>query len=56
MGKPKKLMGVQQCLITPDKDLKAVLEYLCSESNKLHNCAVYYARQVYFKAVNDCNL
>lgn len=42
-------MGVQQCLITPDKNLKSVLEYLCSESNKLHNCATYYARQVYFK-------
>jgi putative transposase len=50
MGKPKKLMRVQQNLITPDNGLKAVLEYLCSESNKLHNCAVYYARQVWFKS------
>jgi putative transposase len=50
MGKAKKLMGVQQCLITPDNDLKAVLEYLCSESNKLHNCAVYHARQAWFKS------
>lgn len=49
MAKVKKLMGVQQCLITPDKDLKAILEYICSESNKLHNCAVYYARQIWFK-------
>ena len=49
MAKAKKLMGVQQCLITPDKDLKAILEYICSESNKLHNCAVYYARQIRFK-------
>jgi putative transposase len=50
MAKAKKLMGVQQCLITPDKDLKAIMEYICSESNKLHNCAVYYARQIWFKA------
>ncbi|MFB8790991.1 MAG: hypothetical protein U7123_19580 [Potamolinea sp.] len=49
MGKPKKAMGVQQDLIKPDKELKAILEYLCSESNKLHNCAVYYARQIWFK-------
>ncbi|MCY7331818.1 MAG: transposase [Pseudanabaena sp. CAN_BIN31] len=49
MAKAAKLMGVQQCLITPDKDLKAILEYICSESNKLHNCAVYYARQIWFK-------
>ena len=50
MGKPKKAMGVQQDLIKPDQELKAILEYLCSESNKLHNCAVYYARQIWFKA------
>ncbi|WP_332961314.1 transposase, partial [Microcoleus sp. AR_TQ3_B6] len=30
--------------------MKAVLEYICGESNKLHNCAVYYARQIFFKA------
>lgn len=42
-------MGVQQCLINPGNDLKAILEYLCSESNKVHNCALYYARQVWFK-------
>lgn len=49
MAKPKKAMGVQQDLIKPDNELKAILEYLCSESNKLHNCAVYYARQIWFK-------
>ncbi|MHC5596166.1 MAG: RNA-guided endonuclease InsQ/TnpB family protein [Nostoc sp.] len=42
-------MGVQQCLISEDKETMAVLEYICSESNKLNNCAVYYARQMYFK-------
>ncbi|WP_228049714.1 RNA-guided endonuclease InsQ/TnpB family protein [Tychonema sp. LEGE 06208] len=36
-------------MIKPDKKLKAVLEYICQESNKLHNCAVYYVRQIYFK-------
>jgi IS605 OrfB family transposase len=50
MAKAKKLMGVQQCLIRTDSETIAVLEYLCSESNKLHNCAVYYARQMWFKA------
>lgn len=49
MAKAKKLMGVQQCLLSPDLELKGILEYLCGESNKLHNCAVYYARQVWFK-------
>lgn len=27
----------------------ATLEYLCSESNKLYNCAVYYGRQLFLK-------
>ncbi|MEG4575017.1 transposase [Microcoleus sp. N3A4] len=43
------MFGCQQILLKPDKELKAVLEYICQESNKLHNCAVYYARQMYFK-------
>jgi putative transposase len=49
MAKPKKSMGVQQCLISADKDTQAILQYICSESNNLHNCAVYYARQIWFK-------
>jgi putative transposase len=49
MAKPKKSMGVQQCLISTDRDTQAILQYICSESNKLHNCAVYYARQIWFK-------
>ncbi|WP_413160411.1 RNA-guided endonuclease InsQ/TnpB family protein [Capilliphycus salinus ALCB114379] len=32
-----------------DSELKAVLEYLCTESNKLYNCTTYLARQLYFK-------
>lgn len=43
------MFGCQQVLIKPDEKLKAVLEYICGESNKLHNCAVYYACQIYFK-------
>lgn len=50
MAKSKFAMGVQQNLISPNKELKAVLEYLCSEANKLANCATYYARQMFFKA------
>jgi putative transposase len=49
MAKPKKLMGVQQCLLSPDQELRAILEYICTQSNSLHNCAVYYARQIWFK-------
>jgi putative transposase len=41
--------GCQQELITPSQELKAILEYACSEANKLTNCAVYYCRQLYFK-------
>lgn len=43
------LFGCQQVLIKSDKDTQAILEYLCSESNDLYNCAVYYARQIWFK-------
>jgi lycopene cyclase CruP len=41
--------GCQQILISPDKDLKAILEFICGESAKLSNCGTYYARQLYFK-------
>lgn len=43
------MYGCQQILIKPDKDTKAILEFLCSESAKLSNCGIYYARQLYFK-------
>ncbi len=43
------MFGCQQNLISPDNDLKAILEFLCSESRKLTNCGIYYARQMYFK-------
>ncbi|MDJ0675841.1 MAG: transposase [Calothrix sp. MO_167.B42] len=44
------LYGCQQNLINPDSELKAILEFICSESNKLTNCGIYYARQLFFKA------
>jgi lycopene cyclase CruP len=41
--------GCQQIFINPTQELKAILEFLCGESNKLHNCGTYLARQSYFK-------
>lgn len=43
------MYGCQQNLINPNNDLKSVLEFICSESHKLTNCGIYYARQLYFK-------
>lgn len=43
------MFGCQQVLIKADSDTQAILEYLCSESNDLYNCAVYHARQMWFK-------
>ncbi|MEG5019704.1 MULTISPECIES: hypothetical protein [unclassified Microcoleus] len=43
------MFGCQQNLIRADSEIKAILEYLCSESAKLSNCGTYYARQLYFK-------
>jgi putative transposase len=44
------MFGCQPNIVSPDKYLKAVLEFLCSESSKLTNCRIYYSRQMYFKA------
>lgn len=44
-----RLFGCQQVLIKTDKETQAIIEYLCSESNDLYNCSVYYARQMWFK-------
>jgi IS605 OrfB family transposase len=49
MAKPKKQMGVQQMLLHPNKDTKAILQYLCEQSGKLYNTGVYLARQTFFK-------
>jgi len=43
------MFGCQQILISTNKELKATLEFICSESAKLSNCGTYYARQLYFK-------
>lgn len=43
------MYGCQQVLISPGSELKAILEFVCGESNKLANCGIYYARQLYFK-------
>lgn len=49
MSKVKKSMGVQQILLSPDNETKAILEYLCQQSGKLYNNGVYFARQTFFK-------
>jgi hypothetical protein len=49
MVKLKPFMGVQQVLLYPDKDTKAIFEYLCQQSGKLYNSGVYFARQTLFK-------
>jgi len=41
MAKAKKVLGVQQVLLHPDKQTKAILEYLCQQSGKLYNNGVY---------------
>jgi len=46
----RRMFGCQPNIISPDKDIKAVLECLGSDSSKLTNCGIYYARQMYFKA------
>nr|WP_244141997.1 RNA-guided endonuclease TnpB family protein [aff. Roholtiella sp. LEGE 12411] len=42
-------MGVQQVLLSPNAETKALLEYLCEQSGKLYNTGVYFARQTFFK-------
>ena len=49
MTKAKKAMGVQQVLLSPNTELKALLEYLCQQSGKLYNSGIYLARQTFFK-------
>ena len=49
MSKARKSMGVQQVLLHPDPETKAILDYLCEQSGKLYNSGVYFARQTFFK-------
>ena len=44
------MYGCQQHLITTQPENKAVLEFICSEANKLTNCGIYHCRQILFKA------
>ncbi len=44
------MYGCQQHLIKDSPEVMAVLEYICSEANKLTNCGIYYCRQILFKA------
>jgi hypothetical protein len=37
VAKAKKTMGVQQILLSPNQEVKALLEYLCQQSGKLYN-------------------
>lgn len=41
--------GGQPNLISPSRELRSILEFVCEESNKLANCGTYYSRQLYFK-------
>lgn len=43
------MYGCQPVMLHPEAGTQAILEYLCSESNKVYNCSLYYARQLYFK-------
>ncbi|NES80518.1 MAG: IS200/IS605 family element transposase accessory protein TnpB [Moorea sp. SIO2B7] len=49
MAQANKSIGVQQIMLYPDKETKAILEYLCEQSGKLYNMGVYFARQTFFK-------
>ena len=49
MGKKKTLIGIQQILLDPAPETKSILEYLCTQSGKLYNTGVYFARQTLFK-------
>lgn len=44
------MYGCQQHLVKNTSEVMAVLEYLCTEANKLTNCGIYYCRQMLFKA------
>jgi IS605 OrfB family transposase len=50
-----KIYNAQVNRLPDDKELSAVLEYVCSESNKLYNCTTYLARQLYFKTGKYAN-
>ena len=55
MPKEKKLIKAQLNQLPKYGELSAVLEFICSESNKLYNCTLYLARQIYFKTRKYAN-
>lgn len=44
------MYGCQQILLNKNKVILPVLEFICTQANKLTNCGIYLARQLYFKA------
>ncbi|WP_287360487.1 transposase [Moorena sp. SIO3B2] len=44
------MYGCQQVLLSPDRELSAILNFLCIQSHRLTNMGIYFARQIYFKA------
>lgn len=44
------MYGCQQHLIKQPQETTAIIEYICSEANKLTNCGIYFCRQMFFKA------
>ncbi|WP_293165032.1 transposase [Okeania sp. SIO2C9] len=44
------MYGCKQHLVNSTPEIIAVLEYICTEANKLTNCGIYYCRQMLFKA------
>ncbi|AOY80338.1 MULTISPECIES: RNA-guided endonuclease TnpB family protein [Moorena] len=44
------MYGCQQHLIKTTIENQAIIEFICSEANKLTNCGIYYCRQILFKA------
>lgn len=47
--------GCQPVLLHSTPEIQAILEYLCRESNKVYNSALYFARQMYFKTKRFVN-
>ena len=43
------MYGCQQHLLKASIEINAILEFICSEANKLTNCGIYYCRQILFK-------
>lgn len=43
------MYGCQQVLLSPNNELRAILEFICEEANKLTNCGLYYPQQLNFK-------